>query len=313
MTSNSNNVNSVNNENNVNKKEDKEEKDKIQKMREGIEEIAEMADEANESVSDNLPSEEVSNNESDKELANNDEIEDIIANFDTKLDELIEDPDNEYEKIMNTSYIVSKDSKEAIGIAASLNNLKHGLYAHIPILCHADNCPYSGVCKLNQMDKAPEGDQCPVEIALINDLMQKYYEEFDIQKDDAVDATMIRNLINIDVQIVRSIKRQAVEGDIISHVVVGVSEDGEPIRRPEINVSYDLQEKLMNRRERILRMLNSTRKDKAQEDKLTDLDPSQLVNMMKERLEKHDDSVIDVDGEDVDEDDIEEEVIVEDN
>jgi hypothetical protein len=181
---------------------------------------------------------------------------------------------------------LSEEGRKAKELAGHLSNLRHGFYATIPIRCKADECPYADVCPIFKMGKAPYGEVCPVEAATVEELTKRYIKEFDVNEEDMVDVSMIRNLVDIDISILRCNKKLAIDADIVQDVIVGITEQGQAITQPQINKAYDLQERLLNRREKILTLMQGTRKDKVQAGQAANLDPSTIIADMKAQLDK---------------------------
>lgn len=187
---------------------------------------------------------------------------------------------------LSNPFKISDEGRRAIAMATSLRRMKHGIYAQIPIICHGDECPYSEVCTLHQLDKDPKKEQCPIEIAMMEDLIEKYFTELEIKEKDIIDASMVRNLISLDIQLMRANKKAAVKSDVVENVAIGVSEDGNPIYQPQISKAYEVQDILLRRRQKILKMLNATREAKSKDESLEGMDPSSIISTMKERLDK---------------------------
>ena len=179
---------------------------------------------------------------------------------------------------------MSEKGKRAKAISDQLSTLKHGLYASVPIRCKEDECPYSEVCPLIKMDETSYGDPCPIEVSTIEDLVKRYMEEFEVEEGDIVDITMIRNLVDIDISLLRCNKKLAKDAEVVQNIVIGITEEGEPIRQPQINKAYDLQSRLIKRRQQTLRLLQGTRKDKAEAGKINNLDPSSIISDMRNQL-----------------------------
>lgn len=213
----------------------------------------------------------------------------------------------EFEDIENEEkqsvWDISDKSTEAYSKANEMNALKHGLYASIPIRCKAEDCPYADVCPVQKDGLTTRGEHCVIEASTVENLAQKYMEEYEVTQEDITDMGMIRNLVNLDISIFRCEKKLAIDADIVQQVVIGLTEDGREIRQPQINLAYDLQDRLINRRQKTLSLLNGTRKDKAKTNQAEKLDPSQLISDMKNKLDAFEnDNVIDVtETKDVDE------------
>lgn len=191
----------------------------------------------------------------------------------------------------------TEKGKKAMAIANHLNNLKHGLYATIPIRCKGKNCPYAKSCYIQQQNMAPIGEVCPIEASTIEQLVTRYAQELDVDpKKDMVKISLIRELVDIEISILRCDKKLASDPDVVKNYVIAVTEDGSPVTQPMVNKAYELQEKLIRQRQKTLSLLNSTPKDKAQNNNIDNLDPSSIFGEMKKRLEelKNNNGTIDI-------------------
>ena len=174
---------------------------------------------------------------------------------------------------------------EAITVARQLRSTKHGLYANVPIICKADQCPYAHSCPLIECELAPYGDKCPIEIAAIEDLFSRYLEEMNIDpanKKSTVDMMLVKDLVDADIGLLRCDNKMAWDADYIINNVVGMSEGGEALTRMELHPLTEYKEKLINRKNKTLQLLNSTRKDKEGSKVSIQIDPSErAAQMMK--------------------------------
>lgn len=185
---------------------------------------------------------------------------------------------------MPKAWKVSKEGQEAIRIAVGMQKTKHGLYASIPMLCKAEECPYATVCPLVDMGKAPKGERCPLEIAMILSKYEKYSDEFNIDESNVVDMGLVKDLIDYDIQAFRAENKIAVQGDFVEDVVVTVTEGGEVITNPQLSKATEYKDKIMNKRFKILELMNSTRKDKAGDKLSISLDPSSYASQLMSQI-----------------------------
>ncbi len=172
---------------------------------------------------------------------------------------------------------------EAIEIAKRLRSTKHGMYASVPIICKAEACPYADSCYLHQMGLAPYGEKCPVEIAAIEDLFVRYCSDMNINPEDPaqqVDAIMVKEVVDLDVSMLRCDKKMAISADFIIDQVVGVTDEGEAISRQELHPLTEYKEKLRTQKYKTLNLLNSTRKDKEGSRVNVTFDPSERAAEM---------------------------------
>jgi hypothetical protein len=203
---------------------------------------------------------------------------------------------------MPRAWKLSDRGREAIQLAVGMAHTKHGLYASIPMLCKAEKCPYAAVCPLVEMEKAPEGERCPLEIAMILKKYEEYSHEFGIDESNVVDMSLVKDLIDYDIQLFRAENKIAVQGDFVEDVVITVTEGGEAITAPQLSKATEYKDKIMTKRFKILELMNSTRKDKAG-DKLTlSLDPSSYASQLMSQFAGNmkPGQIIDADYDDVD-------------
>ena len=189
---------------------------------------------------------------------------------------------------------VSEKGMEAIRVAVAMAQTKHGLLASVPIVCKGDKCPYADTCILIPRDLVVPGERCPLEIAAIVDRFQSYMEHLNIEPSNIVDMNLLKNLIDLEVQIVRTDKKIASSGDMIERVFAAVDAEGEAHYKPEISKATELKLKLIAEHGKILNLLHATRKDKAG-DKLTlAMDPSSYAASLLEKKRIMNAEVIDV-------------------
>jgi len=202
------------------------------------------------------------------------------------------------------SWKVSEKGLEAIKVAVAMTQTKHGLYASIPMLCKAEECPYAKVCPLVDMEMAPRGERCPLEIAMILNKFEEYSKHFGVTEEDTVDLGLIRDLIDYDIQLFRADNKIAIEGDFVEDVVVTVTESGEVITNPQLSKATEYKEKIQAKRYKVLELMNSTRKDKAGSKLTVTLDPSTYAAqlMAQAAAQAKQGEVIDAEYEDMDSD-----------
>lgn len=151
---------------------------------------------------------------------------------------------------------------QAKSAAMSMLSTKTGLYAKVPITCKADGCPYESSCALLPYGLAPLGEKCPWETALIETRYAGYMKDYDLDSASFTDSTLISELINIDVMLERTKALMSIEDTPITEVIAGMTESGEQYTRPEVSKAYEIYERNLNRKEKILDMMMGTRKAK---------------------------------------------------
>lgn len=186
-------------------------------------------------------------------------------------------------QIDHTAWTDNPDAVKAIEVAKRLRQTKHGMYASVPIICKAEGCPYADQCEIQLMGIAPYGEKCPMEIAAIEDLFQRYCEDMNIDPTDRyqqVDAIMVKEVVDLDIAMLRCDKKMAISADFIIDQVVNVDEEGNPLTRKELHPLTEYKERLRTQKYRTLNLLNSTRKDKEGSKVSVQFDPSERAAEM---------------------------------
>ena len=178
---------------------------------------------------------------------------------------------------------LSKKGKEAVSQGVAMFQTGFGLYAAIPMLCKGEECPYAKLFPELHQDGIEDGERCPVEVSFIMTKYQTYLKELMIHEDDAVDLSLLRDLIDYDVQILRADNRIAIEGGFLEEQVVAVSDNGQPVVREDISPTANYKDKIQAKRNKTLEMLNSTRKDKVGTKISHVLDPSSYASELLKR------------------------------
>ena len=146
---------------------------------------------------------------------------------------------------------------------------KHGMFASIPIVCRGADCAYKDICMVNPAQRQV-GIRCPMEIAAIVTRYEQWCAHFDIdtQHDvidakDLVDATLIKDLVNIEVQMLRAENKVALNGDFMADTLLDIDKKCQPYFGKIVSPEVEFLMTLQDRKIKILNQLNATRKDKA--------------------------------------------------
>lgn len=155
---------------------------------------------------------------------------------------------------------------EAKSAAMAMLSTKTGLYAKVPITCKADTCPYANTCTLLPYGLAPFGEKCPWETALIETRYAGYMEDYNLDASSFTDSTIVSELINIDVMLERTKALMSEEQTPITDVIAGMTESGEQFTRPEISKAYEIYDRNLSRKDKLLEMMLGTRKSRKGQD-----------------------------------------------
>lgn len=223
-----------------------------------------------------------------------DTLEVTVAENNPELVEFKERYDKFLENTKNTWTLTDK-AKLSLSASMSMLSTKHGYYSKIPLICKGDNCPFKTTCQLHKHGLDPYGEPCPTEIAMILSLHEKYTNELQIEENDTVDQTLLRDLISYEIMLARCDARIAEEGDYIQMIDVGITENGDVIRKPELSQSVIFKEKIQKKKNEILQLLNSTRKDKSSTEVNMKITPTQILTDIVSKIDEFDS--INIEGE----------------
>lgn len=146
---------------------------------------------------------------------------------------------------------------------------KHGMFSAIPIVCNGSKCPYANVCMISKPNRKV-GRRCPMEISAILSRYEQWCEHFGIDTSedkidpkDLVDVTLIKDLIGIEIQMIRAENKIALNGDFMADVLLDIDNKCNAYYGKDISPETQFLNTLQERKIKILNQLNATRKDKA--------------------------------------------------
>jgi len=186
-----------------------------------------------------------------------------------------------FETNMKNVWGFSNKGLEAKKAAMTMLSTKTGMYARIPLMCKAEDCPYANSCSLLEYDLAPFGEPCPIEVANIELRFAGYNKDFDLEEASFTDKNLVSEIINLDIMIERTKALIAKEGVPVIDVIAGIAENGEVYTRPEISKFLDAHDKLLTKRNNLYQLMMATRKDnKNKEDEVQSINSllSELTN-----------------------------------
>jgi hypothetical protein len=182
---------------------------------------------------------------------------------------------------------------EAIRQTQARLKTRHGLAACVPIVCQGASCPFSETCDLEEDDR-PEGNRCPIEIGAILERFNQICEELNVTEDQIIDMTLVKQLVDIEIQMLRADNKMAISPEFIEKFVTAVDPKyGTIFEQTKLSPVIEYKNSLRKEHHRILNLLNSTRQDKAK-NKSGEIDPSteaarmisELQNRLKEMQDK---------------------------
>lgn len=144
--------------------------------------------------------------------------------------------------------------------------IKHGLNATIPMLCKAHECPFYHVCQIPEHMRVA-GTRCLQETAAMVSRFESLCAELNITEEDQVDMGLVKDVVDIEIMLMRSDNRLAIDGDIIKDYFATTDVHGKKHFKEDVNYVVNTKMQLMEKKMKLLEKLYATRKDKAEEMK----------------------------------------------
>lgn len=181
--------------------------------------------------------------------------------------------------------------QEAQRVHHHLLKMSTGSSAMTPMYCGGNICPFKERCVFWQMDKAPIGRQCLVEVELMKQWVIDHMEEFDVDPQNFTEVAYANELAEIMI-LERRLNMnlaKAENSELITDINVGVDREGDPVVQKAISPFMELKEKLANRRSRIIKLMVGDRQEKYKKEAALkvklDADPSGRMAAMRTQLE----------------------------
>jgi hypothetical protein len=149
------------------------------------------------------------------------------------------------------------------------------MFSSIPMKCTGPACPFQDTCPLMAQNLAPLNKPCPLEMAMVSQFMQEYMEELGVDPENLIEVSMVRDLVDQEVQYLRKTKTLAKE-HFITENVVGVDPQGNVVMRKELHLAVELEDKLHKRKKDLRNQLLATREARARVGQ-TQLDTAQAI------------------------------------
>lgn len=164
-----------------------------------------------------------------------------------------------------------KSLKSSLNDISKIYKMKHGMFAGVPIICKTEKCPYRSVCIL-KLEELEEGTRCPMEAGAILARFEMWCAHFgvdiskdELKKEDIVDVSLIKDLVDNEIQTLRVDNRIAMSADFIAKTIASVDNKGRVYYEDTVSPEAQFKLQLLDKRHKILQLLNSTRKDKSKE------------------------------------------------
>lgn len=191
---------------------------------------------------------------------------------------------------------------QEISKSAMIRTSKHGMFASVPIICQVQDCAYKDTCTVDPANRIL-GQRCPMEIGAIIARFNQYCLHFGlntsgdtIDEEELVDATLIKDLVTIEVQQMRCENKIAMSGDFMSKTLLDIDKKCKPYYGDIISPESEHLLVLQDKKVKILNQLNATRKDKAN-DRSKTASPTENAIKIFQEVQKaiREQNIIDID------------------
>lgn len=180
---------------------------------------------------------------------------------------------------------------EARKIHTHLQKLSTGSTAMVPMYCGGPQCPFATRCPLQQMNKAPIGKQCLIEVQLMKEWIVRYFDEYDVDPNNFTEIAYINELAEIEILLMRLNMNiaKAENAELVIDQVAGFTNEGTPIVQKMLSPFMEQKERLQNRRSKIIKLMVGDRQEKYKKEAALkvklDQDPSSKMATMRSKLE----------------------------
>lgn len=178
---------------------------------------------------------------------------------------------------------LSPSATSAITTCVAQSNNRYSLLSNIPIRCKGQACPYLGTCTVD-INILPIGERCPIEIATLLTRFEKYCNELGITDDMTVDLGQIKELVDLEVMILRCDSKIASSVDFVEEALRDVTKGGVYIYEKVVSQEAQYKMTLYERHSKILKDLNATRSNKKNSDDLADA--SKAASLLMRRIKE---------------------------
>jgi hypothetical protein len=161
----------------------------------------------------------------------------------------------------------------------------------IPLYCSGKQCPFAHCCPLVEINKAPLGRQCILEVQLLKEWTLRYFEEYDVDPTNFTEIGYINELAEIEILQNRLNMNLAKpqHAELVIDQVAHISHDGTPILQKQLSPFMEQKEKLYNRRSKVVKLMVGDRQERYKKEAAlkvkVDQDPSSQMALMRGKLE----------------------------
>ena len=176
----------------------------------------------------------------------------------------------------------NEDKEKAIDLVRP-QKTRNSMFSSIPMNCEAERCIFADTCPLLKEGLAPRSKPCPLEMSMVSQFTAEYLDQLDVNPNNLVEVSMVRDLVDQEIQYMRKTKLLAKE-HFIQENVIGVDQDGQPIMKKELHLAVELEDKLHKRRKDLRNQLLATREAKAKVGQVQ-LDTAQAISEIIDKVQ----------------------------
>lgn len=168
-----------------------------------------------------------------------------------------------------------EDRQKAVDLVRP-QKMRTSMFSSIPMRCESTKCIFASTCPLLQQNLAPHGKPCPIEMSMVSQFTAEYMEQLDVSPENLVEVSMVRDLVDQEVQYLRKTKLLAKE-HFVQENIIGIDKDGNPIFKKELHLAVELEDRLHKRRKDLRNQLLATREARAKTGQIQ-LDTAQTIS-----------------------------------
>lgn len=171
-------------------------------------------------------------------------------------------------------------------INRSINKIRSGIWAVLPMVCSGDRCPYGTRCPLLAEGAAPVTQDCPMELYLLHSWLDEYATALEVARDNKIEMGQVGTIVMCDLMIMRCRNWMAMRPD--GHIdlnATGTDNKGNVVFSRDISKEIMIEEKYDKIKQRNLEALLATREAKAKYDVIDESDASIAAAKMRAKGE----------------------------
>lgn len=138
---------------------------------------------------------------------------------------------------------------------------KVSMLSLIPLHCKGPDCIYASMAPALHEERPDNTKPCAVESAAVHEFFWNYVEELGVDVDRMVEVSMVRDLVDQEIQQLRKTVVLSQE-HFMQENVVGIDNDGNVVTTKDLHKAIDYEERLLKRKEKIRNALLATRESK---------------------------------------------------